>query len=222
MAEPDTLDEHIHSEAALLPWYQNGTLREDERRQVDQHLSSCAVCRAELDELAQLNVQLHEVYAAQPEPLPGTQRAVLAQIQLEASATRATSVTDPQRLKGQDDWFRFLFVPRWAPALAVTLLVAQLGLLLWSTSRSTLTEQVTTRGLGPQTVRLRVVFQETASERQIRALVQEMRGRIVDGPTPEGAYIMELPAGGQAAGQKKIDLLRSQKESIRTVEPVAP
>lgn len=222
MVEPDTLDEHIHSEAALLPWYQNGTLREDERRQVDQHLSSCEACRAELDELAQLNVQLHEVYAAQPEPLPRTQRAVLAQVQLEASAMRTTSVTGLQPLKGQDDWFRSLFAPRWAPALAVALFVAQLGLLLWSMSRSTFTEQVTTRGLDAPTVRLRVVFQETASERQIRALVQEMRGRIVDGPTPEGAYIMELPAGDQAARQKKVDVLRSQKESIRTVEPVAP
>jgi anti-sigma factor RsiW len=222
MAESDTLDQHIHPEGALLPWYLNGTLREDERRQVDQHLSSCAACRAELDELAQLNVQLHEVYAAQSEPSPQIQRAVLAQVQLEASAKRAKFVTGPQGLKGRDDWFRSLFVPRWAPALAVTLLVAQLGLLLWSMTRTTLSDQVTTRGLGSPTVRLRVVFQETASERQIRALVQGMRGRIVDGPTPDGAYIMELPAGDQAAAQKKVDALRSQTESVRTVEPVTP
>jgi len=222
MAEPDTLDQPIHPEGALLPWYLNATLREDERRQVDQHLSSCSACRAELDELAQLNVQLHEVYAAQSEPSPRTQQAVLAQVQLEASTTRAKAVTGPQRLKGQDDWFRSLFVPRWAPALAVTLILAQLGLLLWSMTRPTLTEQVTTRGLGAPTVRLRVVFQETASERQIRSLVQGMRGRIVDGPTPDSAYIMELPAGDQAAVQKKVDALRSQTESVRTVEPVTP
>ena len=222
MVEPDTLDQPIHPEGALLPWYLNGTLREDERRQVDQHLSSCAACRAELDELAQLNVELHEVYAAQSEPSTQIQRAVLAQVQLEASAKRAKSVTGPQWLNGLDDWFRSLFVPRWAPALAVTLLVAQLGLLLWSMARPTLSDQVTTRGLGSPTVRLRVVFQETASERQIRSLVQGMRGRIVDGPTPDGAYIMELPAGDQAAAQKKVDALRSQTESVRTVEPVTP
>ena len=84
MVEPDTLDQPIHPEGALLPWYLNGTLREDERRQVDQHLSSCAACRAELNELAQLNVELHEVYAAQSEPSTRIQRAVLAQVQLEA------------------------------------------------------------------------------------------------------------------------------------------
>ena len=220
MVEPDTLDQPIHPEGALLPWYLNGTLREDERRQVDQHLSSCAACRAELDELAQLNVQLHEVYAAQSEPSSRLQRAVLGQVALEASTKGAKSVSGPQRLKGLDEWFRSLFAPRWAPALVVTLLVAQLGLLLWSMTRPTLLDQVTTRGLGAPTVRLRVVFQETASERQIRSLVQGLRGRIVDGPTSDGAYIMEFPAGDQAAAQKKVDVLRSQRESVRTVEPV--
>jgi anti-sigma factor RsiW len=222
MVEPDTLDQPIHPEGALLPWYLNGTLREDELREVDQHLSSCAACRAELDELAQLNVELHEVYAAQSAPSTRIQRAVRAQVQLEASAKRAKSVTGLQWLNGLDDWFRSMFVPRWAPALAVMLLVAQLGLLLWSMARPTLPDQVTTRGLGSPTVRLRVVFQETASERQIRSLVQGLRGRIVDGPTPDGAYIMELPAGDQAAAQKKVDALRSQTESVRTVEPVIP
>ncbi|MBU6480885.1 MAG: zf-HC2 domain-containing protein [Nitrospirae bacterium] len=220
MVEPDTLDQPIHPEGALLPWYLNGTLREDERRQVDQHLSSCAACRAELDELAQLNVQLHEVYAAQSEPSSRLQRAVLGQVALEASTKGAKSASGPQRLKGLDEWFRSLFAPRWAPALVVTLLVAQLGLLLWSMTRPTLLDQVTTRGLGAPTVRLRVVFQETASERQIRSLVQGLRGRIVDGPTSDGAYIMEFPAGDQAAAQKKVDVLRSQRESVRTVEPV--
>jgi anti-sigma factor RsiW len=222
MPEPDTLDQRIHPEGALLPWYLNGTLREEERRQVDQHLSSCESCRAELDELAQLNAQLQEVYGAQPEASTQIQRAVFAQVKLEASAKQAKSVTDPQWLNRLDDWFRSLFVPRWAPALAVTLLVAQLGLLLGSMARLTPSDQVMTRGLGSPTVRLRVVFQETASERQIRSLIQGMHGRIVDGPTSDGAYLMELPAGDQAAAQKKVDALRSEKESVRTVEPVTP
>ena len=222
MPEPDTLDQRIHPEGALLPWYLKGTLREEERRQVNQHLSSCESCRAELDELAQLNAQLQEVYGAQPEASTRLQRAVLAQVKLEVSAKQAKSVTDPQWLNRLDDWFRSLFVPRWAPALAVTLLVAQLGLLLWSMARLTPSDQVMTRGLGSPTVRLRVVFQESVSERQIRSLIQGMHGRIVDGPTSDGAYIMELPAGDQAAAQKKVDALRRETESVRMVEPVTP
>lgn len=222
MVEPDTFDRSVHPEEALLPWYVNGTLREDERRQVDQHLSSCAACRAELDELAQLNVQLSEVYAGQSHPSTQVQGTVLAQVTREASAKRAKPGTGAQRPKGLVDWFQSLFAPRWAPALVVTLLVAQLGLLLWSMSRPILSDQVTTRGLGSPTVRLRVVFLETVPERQIRALIQDSHGRIVDGPTPDGVYIMEVPARDQAAVQKKIDVLRSQTETIRTVEPVTP
>ena len=222
MVEPDTQDHPIHSEGALLPWYLNGTLREDERRHVDQHLSFCAACRAELDELVQLNVQLHEVYAAQSEPSTGIQRAVRVLAQREASEKNAKPVTGSAWLNELDDWFRSLFIPRWAPAFAVTLLVAQLALLLWSLTLPTLSDQVTIRGIGAPTVRLRVVFQETASERQIRVLVQGVHGKIVDGPALDGAYIMEVPAGDRAAVQKKVDVLRSQTESIRTVEPVTP
>lgn len=222
MVEPDTQDHPIHAEGALLPWYLNGTLREEERRHVDQHLSSCAACRAELDELAQLHAQLHEVYAAQSEPSTKIQRAVHAQVQREILDNGAKPVTDSAWMDGLDAWFRSLFIPRWAPALAVTLLVAQLGLLLWSLTLPTLSDQVTTRGLGAPTVRLRVVFQETASERQIRVLVQAVHGRLVDGPALDGSYILEVPAGDRAAAQKKVDALRSQPESIRTVEPMTP
>ena len=222
MAEPDTQDHPIHAEGALLPWYLNGTLREDERRHVDQHLSSCAACRAELEELAQLNVQLHEVYVAQSAPSTGIQRAVRVLVQRETSEKDVKPVTGSTWPNGLDDWFRSLFIPRWAPALAVTLLVAQLGLLLWSLTLPTLSDQVTTRGVGAPTVRLRVVFQETATERQIRVLVQEVHGRIVDGPALGGVYIMEVPAGDRTAAQKKVDALRSQPETVRTVEPMTP
>ena len=222
MVEPDTQDHPIHAEGALLPWYLNGTLREDERRHVDQHLSSCATCRAELEELAHLNVQLHEVYAAQSEPSTRIQRAVRAQVQRGASENGAKPVTGSGWLDGLDTWFRSLFLPRWAPALAVTLLMAQLALLLWSLTLPTLSDQVTIRGIGAPTVRLRVVFQETASERQIRVLVQGVHGKIVDGPALDGAYIMEVPAGDRAAAQKKVDALRSQTESIYSVDPMTP
>jgi hypothetical protein len=89
-------------------------------------------------------------------------------------------------------------------------------------ARLTPSDQVMTRGLGSPTVRLRVIFQETVSERQIRSLIQGMHGRIVDGPTSDGAYIMEFPAGDQAAAQKKVDALRRETESVRMVEPVTP
>ncbi len=38
--------------AELLPWWMNGSLEAEERRQVDDHLAACASCHHELDETA--------------------------------------------------------------------------------------------------------------------------------------------------------------------------
>jgi len=50
---------------------------------------------------------------------------------------------------------------------------------------------------------IRVVFAETATEKQIREVLLRARGRLVDGPSPLGTYILEIPAaaaGGSAGG----------------------
>jgi hypothetical protein len=41
---------------------------------------------------------------------------------------------------------------------------------------------------------IRLVFVETASEKQMRDVLLCTRGRLVDGPSPLGAYTLELPA----------------------------
>ena len=37
-----------HEAESLLPWFVNGTLDDEERRQVAQHLEDCAHCRSEM------------------------------------------------------------------------------------------------------------------------------------------------------------------------------
>jgi hypothetical protein len=41
---------------------------------------------------------------------------------------------------------------------------------------------------------IRVVFAEAATEKQIREVLLRARGRLVDGPSPLGTYILEIPA----------------------------
>jgi hypothetical protein len=41
---------------------------------------------------------------------------------------------------------------------------------------------------------IRVVFAETATEKQIREVLLRARGRLVDGPSPLGTYTLEIPA----------------------------
>ena len=222
MADSNSLDPQIHPEAASLPWFLNGTLRGDEHQRVARHLEACAICRAELAELAQLRQQVKEVYAAQPGPSAQAARSVMAHVEQEASTRAVSRATDRHWLDGVEAWFRSLFLHRWAPTLAAVLLVAQFALLLWAMNQQVAQDQVTSRSVGTPTIRLRAVFQESTSEQQIRSVLQEVRGRIVDGPAQDGGYIIEVPAGDPATAQRKLDTLKGHADVIRFIETVKP
>jgi anti-sigma factor RsiW len=222
MTDRDAIDPRHHPEVASLPWYLNGTLRDEERRQIEEHLAGCAACRAELEELSQLRLRLREAYITQSGPSPQTAASVMGQVRRETAAGKKSATPGRPWLDGLENWFRSLLVPRWAPALAATLLLAQFGVLLWTVARQPAPDQVTTRSVGAPTVRLRVVFQEHATEPQIRSAIQSIRGRLIDGPANDGAYIMEAPAGDQTSVQKRIETLKGQTSVIRTVEVATP
>jgi len=50
----------------LLPWYVNGTLTADERAEVEEHLDTCADCRASVEELRQIAIAVER---GEPVPL---------------------------------------------------------------------------------------------------------------------------------------------------------
>jgi hypothetical protein len=222
MNDPDTLPADVHQEAALLPWYVNGTLSETDRQQLDRHLSTCQACRAELAELTHLKSELATFYASQPGPSSHTARLVLDTVARDASTRRIGQTglgSWPERV---DEWFRSLFLPRGVPTLAATLLVTQVGLVLWLSMPPTQPEQVSSRLLGAQTARLSVAFQSGATEEQIRSLLQLVRGRVIDGPTTDGAYLIEVLAEDQSIAQKKLQTLRERADIVRSADHVKP
>ena len=233
MTELNPLPPHVHPTVALLPWYANGTLSAADRATVSTHLQECPSCRTELDELVRVGNQIKQAVSAGPMPSTGLAQTVLSRIRREAQRgqeeVRRTSpvMTEPSTLMANiDRWLRNLFVPQWAPILVVTLLVAQLGVLLWTLWQPIASIDVggsiTSRGLGSPTARLRIEFQPTASMQQIQTLIQDMRGRVVDGPDAEGAYIMEIPASDSAAVVQRLQALQSRHEVIRQVEAFRP
>ena len=52
---------------------------------------------------------------------------------------------------------------------------------------------------GTAAPQIRVVFADAATEKQMREVLLSTRGRLVDGPSPLGAYTLELPAPPPAA-----------------------
>ena len=233
MTEPNSLPPHVHPTVALLPWYANGTLAAADRAAVSAHLQECPSCRTELDELVRVGNQIKQAVSASPMPSTGLAQTVFLRVRQEArqgqEEVRRTSpvMTEPSTLMANiDRWLRNLFVPQWAPTLVVTLLVAQLGVLLWTLSQPIPSVDVggsiTSRGLGSPTARLRVEFQPSASMQQVQTLLQDMHGRVVDGPNAEGVFIMEIPASDPAAIEQRLQALQSRHEVIRHVEALRP
>ena len=231
MVAPEPLDPDMHPESTLLPWYLNGTLQQPEHQQVATHLAQCSRCRTELEELAGLRQQVREVCVSEASVPARAFQATMAHVnQRTSSATASTphraspmeDSTPISWLSSLDDFFRSLFQPQWVPTLAAALIVAQLGLLYWNLGRPAGPEQITTRTVAPATARIRVLFKDGVTEQQVRSTVQEIRGRIVDGPAPDGAYVVEVPALDQTTSHTKVEALRAKSDIVRIAEPMTP
>ena len=235
MTEPEEkLGSEVHPAATLLPWYLNGTLREEERQEVARHLRECQPCRTELDELSRLRQQVKAAYADLPGLSPQAFRSVMATIRDERRSQperqrvfRWERAESSSWLDALDRWLRPMFAPRWVPVIASTLIIGQLALLLWVAGQEpaiaprnipTSTDGVVSRGIPTATARYRVAFQETAPEGKIRTVLHDIGGRIVDGPSPDGFYTIEVPASDQALLEKQLESLQRQADLIRSVE----
>jgi hypothetical protein len=53
-------------------------------------------------------------------------------------------------------------------------------------------------------------------------LLRLVRGRIVDGPTPDGTYVIEVLAEDESIARNKLDILRERTDIVRSADPVKP
>jgi hypothetical protein len=203
-------DDPEHGEATeLLPWLVNDTLSSDERAGVERHLVQCVACRNEVENLralqaciarddrdplltqgfARINARLEETEWA-PDP-----RRILRRIAIQWRQTRP--------------WLRGAVM---AQAAGLALLIVVL---------LTQPEPHYYRTLGATPVRasvdteLVVVFNAALPEREVRSLLLRLRARIVDGPSPAGAYTLQV-----ARGEEQLALAVLRREgSVIFAEP---
>jgi anti-sigma factor RsiW len=227
-------EERLHRRVQeLLPWYANGTLDEGERRTVEEHAERCAGCREEIAADRRLGEALGQEEIAAPAPHPAQLARLMERLDAPSGAEEPA---EPVRLLAR---LRALLgdtpAPvRWALAAQLALVVGVLGFaglggLSGRGSRPAAAAPASFRTLSspdpetaaaaPDTVRLRVMFAEQTPERQIRELVLGLGGRIAGGPSPLGAYVVEVPAGRDAL-TVVLAHLRSRPE-IELAEPVA-
>lgn len=222
MSERETLPPDIHPEVGLLPWFASGTLKEPERQQVTQHLEVCASCRQELNEIKAVKLDLIDAYRLEHKPSIELSRSVLHQVAQGAAREQTFPAPHDFPLSGLDQWFRSLLQLPWIPTLAALALAVQFCLLLWVTQPPAQSDQIISRSIGSPTARFKVTFHESATEGQIRGLLDSLHARISDGPDSDHTYVLRIDATDVIVIKTLLSTLRGRTDIVIKAESLSP
>jgi hypothetical protein len=185
----------------LLPWRVNGTLDDAEAALLDAHLAECAECRADLA----AETALRDAVAGMPVPELARPALQPSQAKLRPAARR-----------------RFLARPvplGWALAGSAAAAAAVALFLALPPAERGADDSYQLLGSGDAASgNVIVMFVPDATERDMRAALEQAGGRIVDGPTPSGAYIVRV---GPAERPAALERLR-RASPVVLAEPVDP
>ncbi len=215
MHEREDHDERIHQRIwELLPWYVNGTVSGADRERVEDHLTGCRRCRDEAETCRRTAAAIKGLGDVAPSPHPVQLQRVLARIdRMENEEPFTPSV---RRFGMPRRAFRMLV----AQAALIVLLV---GVLVWRelrTSSLPLYQTLSDSAPAPagRMIRLRMMFSPKATEKEIRDLLLAVHGEITAGPSPMGAYTVEVTA----ADPVSVVLTRLRSDSLVTfAQPAA-
>ena len=229
MREREDHGERVHQRVwELLPWYVNGSLAERERERVEAHLAACLRCQGEERVSRHLAGAVARAGEVAPAPHPVQLQRMLARIEESEREERESAgrwrLLAPLRglVRATPRPLRGALV---AQAAVILLLV---GFLAWSAWRPVAAPalQPAYRTLSNPdaapvpTARLRVMFSPQATEKEIRELLHGIHGEITAGPSPSGAYTVEVPAASDPAGVV-LARLRSEPQVVLFAEPAA-
>jgi anti-sigma factor RsiW len=169
----------------LLPWYANGTLEDDERAQVEQHLAECAQCQREVRWLR----ALHGDFAEQAKQ-DGALLETPHPRRYEGMPSKPSRLSLFQGHRGR--WLALL-----AALQAMVILV--LGTLVFTGQRA---PYRTLSAPSDHGALLAVSFDSRTSEAQLRQLLRAQNARIVGGPTEDGTYVVRVPEERELAARK--------------------
>ena len=209
-----------------LPWYVNGTLDQAERAAVTQHLASgCDECAREVRSLTALHKAVKATGDEAPEPSPFLLNRALAEIE-DYERTRAQDQSR-QSVKAPSLWDRLResWSPK-TPVFARLALATQLALVLvlgtvavYQYENPQVIYKTTSDSSGTK-AKLSVIFNENATEGGIRQTLEEIHGSIVEGPTAQGRYTIQLAISLEQTAEldKIMRTLQEKKDIVRSVE----
>ena len=210
----------------LLPWYVNRTLQDAEMQEVETHLAACTACR---NDVARCKALAASLGAREPaavwSPPQGHLERTLARIRdagTRAPRAEATEARWPWRgWQRCGEWIRGTPTPvRWVlagqfAALAV-LSVALVGPQLAPAPRY----QTLSRpegGAASAAFEIRVVFDASITEQEVRTLLRSEDAGLAGGPSSVGAYTIAVQE--ERARARLLERLRSHPK-VRLAEPL--
>ena len=181
----------------LLPWFVNGTLKEDEQSMVNEHILDCRECHRELEILSETAKLFHATKEPSAESIAQFRDDFLKQLEDRGEKTKLPFT-----------WM----IP--ASIAACLLIAALLFKPTFSQKESFETLSNTASSKGSV---LQIIFHPNVPEMSIQNLLPSDQGNIVNGPTAQGVYRFQLVKDGDS--QQVLEWLRKHPDvKFATVE----
>ncbi len=209
--------------AEILPWYVNASLSREETALVDRHLAACAACRDELPRCRALSLAVRSATQGEETWAPSPRHFGRVLARIEASEQRRLGARGRALLDLLRAWASGTPRPvRWAFAVQGVAALALAAALLWRAPGPTATYATLSRpapAVAGDPARLRLVFAEETTERELRDLLHDIDGVLVGGPSPRGVYTVELPV--RASERERVEASAARLKGDRRVRFVA-
>jgi hypothetical protein len=175
----------------LVPQYINGTLSGKERQRFEKGVERFPVLQQELSEFSEIKSVYDEMKGDLPQPSDRIFRSVMNRVKADEKIASVSS--GRQIFERLRRFFEGVFIsPRisWGVVAVQVAIILMLVISLPTDNRySTLTsDQVQLENR----VRISIVFDEESKEKEIRKILTAVEAIIVNGPTPEGLYTLEV------------------------------
>ena len=176
-----------HEQAQLLlPWRVNGTLEPGEAALLEAHLAECAECREDLA----ANIALRRLYADMPVEHEPARPALLG----------AIGVGLPMADRSSWQIVKRRVTSGWGIAAQAAMAAAAAVALVMVFTPAERDDDYVLLGSdsAQQPGNALVLFSPDTAERDLRAALDEVGARLVDGPTASGAYVVRVDAADRA------------------------
>ena len=219
-------DARMHAEiSALIPWYVNGSIAENDRQRVDAHMLHCERCRDELTHERCVYEGMSAESGVEYMPTASLKRLQARLDGLASGATEAapsTAEAAPEVIAAPSrqtvTWQGVMAASVATMAVAVSLLAADRWT-QWRTGAGAPYRTVTTSVPRAPNEVIRAVFAPNITLVELQSVLDEAGLRIVSGPTEAGVYALAANSGRSVSAS--LTLLRGHAK-VRFAESIQP